>query len=188
MATATQIAERALKRLSLVQAGDSPAATDVTDAKDALGAMIASWEGKGLSGDVLPIDARFEKPVVDMLAVEIAPMFGLEPSAQLVRDALDGWDTIQAAFFAVPATQFESGLAYTGHFSQAGNILGEATGLFGAWQASTDYVARQYVVNASNVYECVTGGTSASSGGPTTQASEITDGTCVWCWRRVAGL
>lgn len=188
MATASEIATRALKRLSLVQAGDSPAATDLAEAKDALGAMIASWEGKGLSGDVLPLDARFEKPIVDMLAVEIAPLFGLEPSALLVRDALDGWDVIGAAFFAVPKTQFEAGLKNSNPFSDGNVIFSDANELVGNWEASTAYVVRQYVVNSGNVYECVAAGTSASSGGPTTQAASITDGTCVWCWRRVAGL
>jgi len=53
------------------------------------------------------------------------------------------------------------------------------------WTASTPVVVGQQVVNPNtqggNVYRCTTGGTTASSGGPTgTAGSGITDGTAVW--------
>ena len=59
MATATQISTRALRRLGVFDALESPSAMDVAAATEALTAMIASWEAEGLSGDVLPIDSRF---------------------------------------------------------------------------------------------------------------------------------
>lgn len=183
MATATQISTRALKRLGVLSAGATAAAADITDANEELSAMIASWEGKGLSGDVLPLDPRFETAIIDMLAVRIAPTYGIEPSNRLVADAADGWGTIQAAFFAVPMSRFDGGLVHTGHYSSESG----GTTLISDWQASTEYLVRQYVENSGNIYECVTAGTSASSGGPSTAAAEITDGTCVWCFRRVAG-
>ena len=187
MASATQISERALKRLGLVPAGDSASSTDVADATEALSAMIASWEGCALSGDVLPLDVRFEKAVVDMLAVEIAPMFGVEPSAIIIRDADMGWQAISGAFFAVPQQRFDSGLIHTGHYANLDYIVDNEDGEMAAWQASTVYPLRRSVRNGANVYECVTAGTSDTSGGPTGTGSEITDGTVVWCWRRVEG-
>lgn len=49
-----------------------------------------------------------------------------------------------------------------------------------AWAGSTAYTAGTRRTNASRVYLCITAGTSAGSGGPTTTAADITDGTAHW--------
>jgi hypothetical protein len=187
MATTTQIVTRALRRIRVIPAGGTPSAEDLSDGTDALTAMINGWEADGLTGDVLPLDARFEQGVVAMLAVRMAGEYGKEPDAVLLRDATDGWSQISAAFFAVPSSRFDSALKYTGHFTDVGYIIGELADNYDIWQASTQYDLRRFVRNGANLYECITAGTSAASGGPTGTAAEITDGTCVWCWRRVAG-
>lgn len=48
------------------------------------------------------------------------------------------------------------------------------------WAITTAYSVGQRVTNASRCYECITAGTSAGSGGPTTSSSNITDGTAHW--------
>lgn len=51
------------------------------------------------------------------------------------------------------------------------------------WAASTAFRAGDLVTNGAapiRAYLCTVGGTSAASGGPTTTASSITDGTCTW--------
>jgi uncharacterized phage protein gp47/JayE len=48
------------------------------------------------------------------------------------------------------------------------------------WVALTDYVVGDFVDNAGNTYRCITAGTSAGAGGPTTTAADITDGTVHW--------
>lgn len=185
MATATQISERALKRLGLLQAGASASSADVADATEALNTMIASWAAEGLSGaSDVPLDSRFEQAVIAMLAVRLAEDYGAQPGPILLDDAKKGWAAIQAAFFFVPESVFDSALSNTGPFWADGLIISEPEN-YGAWVASTDYELRNFAVNGSNLYECTTAGTSASSGGPTGTASEITDGTVVWCWRRV---
>ena len=89
MATAQQIATRALRRIRVIAVDETPSAADMDTASEALNAMIASWEAKGLSGDTLPLDARFEQAVVAMLAVRLADEYGKEPTAVLARDADD---------------------------------------------------------------------------------------------------
>lgn len=51
-----------------------------------------------------------------------------------------------------------------------------------AWGATTAYPAGRFVTNSGNLYECVVGGISAGSGGPTgtTTNVEIVDGTAQW--------
>lgn len=188
MATATEISTRALRRIRVFDALSSPSSADVAAATEALTAMIASWESLNLSGDVLPLDSRFEQAVVAMLAVRLAEEYGADVGPVLARDAKDGWDALVAAYFAVPESSFESGLIHTGDHNswyQYSNLDTDPTVPYGAWQESTEYALRAFVINGANRYELVTAGTSASSGGPTGTDSSITDGTCVWCWRGV---
>lgn len=188
MATAQQIATRALKRLRVIAQDETPAGADMDNATEALNAMIASWEAHGLSGDVLPLDSRFEQGVVAMLAVRLAEDYGKEPTPILMRDADSGWSNLQAAFFAVPLSQFDSAVCETGHESPStGTLLGNGPDTSGVWQSSTAYYVTQMVVWAGNVYECTVAGTSGSSG-PSGTESEITDGTVTWCWRRATGI
>jgi uncharacterized phage protein gp47/JayE len=49
-----------------------------------------------------------------------------------------------------------------------------------AWTVTTGYSVGQRVTNAGNAYQCITAGTSAGAGGPTTAAADITDGTVHW--------
>ncbi len=49
-----------------------------------------------------------------------------------------------------------------------------------SWVHDTVYTAGNRRTNSSKCYLCITGGTAASSGGPTTTAADITDGTVHW--------
>lgn len=49
-----------------------------------------------------------------------------------------------------------------------------------AWAGTTAYALDDVVTLGSNIYQCVTAGTSASSGGPTGTGSAIADDTVVW--------
>lgn len=95
MSTATEIATKALKRINVIGAGETPAAPDLADSIDALNAMIASWEADGLSGDTLPLDKRFEQGIIALLAVRLAEDFGKSPGPVLMRDAANGWAALQ---------------------------------------------------------------------------------------------
>ena len=49
-----------------------------------------------------------------------------------------------------------------------------------AWAITTAYVVGDRRTNGGNCYQCITAGTSAGSGGPTTTAADITDGSVHW--------
>lgn len=51
------------------------------------------------------------------------------------------------------------------------------------WAGTTAYTVGQRVTNAGRAYQCVTAGTSAGSGGPTTTATSIPDGAGALTWR-----
>lgn len=61
------------------------------------------------------------------------------------------------------------------------NTLLEATIVAStAWVPVTLYIVGARVTNAGNVYLCIVSGVSAGSGGPTTEAASIVDGTVTW--------
>ncbi|WP_010583141.1 hypothetical protein [Schlesneria paludicola] len=49
-----------------------------------------------------------------------------------------------------------------------------------AWTGSQEYTAGALAINGSNLYACIVGGTSASSGGPTGTGVGIADGSVTW--------
>lgn len=51
-----------------------------------------------------------------------------------------------------------------------------------AWAATTGYTSGDQVTNDGRQYVCITTGTSAGSGGPSTTGTNITDGTAHWRW------
>jgi hypothetical protein len=51
-----------------------------------------------------------------------------------------------------------------------------------AWAAGTVYAVGNRVTNGGKVYTCVSGGTSAGSGGPTGTTAGIADNTVTWDW------
>jgi hypothetical protein len=57
---------------------------------------------------------------------------------------------------------------------------GSASGNTAVWVASTAYTLSQRRTNGGLIYEVITPGTSASSGGPTGIGQDITDGTAHW--------
>lgn len=186
MATSVQICTRALRRLAVIAADETPSAADIEAAQEALTALVNSWEAEGLTADALPLDARFEQGLVAMLAMRLAEEYGKQPSSVLARDASEGWSAIRAAFFAVPASRFDKALKFTGHYSMNSYIIGDTDENYGTWQANTEYKVREYVTLDGMLYECIDAGTSGSTG-PSGTAAEITDGSCTWCFRRVVG-
>ncbi len=90
--------------------------------------------------------------------------------------------TVTATCTGTPATVLPTGRvatvedAGTRFASLAQGTIAAAT----AWVALTDYVAGDVRTNASRIYICITDGTAAGSGGPTTTAEDITDGSAHW--------
>ena len=186
MADATQIVTYALRRLNVIGAGESPSSQEETDATYTLNAMIQAWEADNLSGDTLPLDARFEQGLTALLAVRLAEDYGVTPGPVLIRDAKRGQQQIDAAFFAVPTQSND--LAYTNRRYSTADLEGNATNTrnLDPWQSNTNYPIRHFATLNGNVYEVTTAGISGTTG-PTGTGIDIADGTVVWAWRRVSG-
>lgn len=57
--------------------------------------------------------ARFERAVIDLLALEMCPDFGMETHPVLVRGAADGWRQIQAAYIKAQTAGWDAGITNT---------------------------------------------------------------------------
>lgn len=189
--TTALVATKALRRLRIVAPDESPSAADQETAEGALTEMVAAFKAEGLSGDpttVAGFDDRFEQGLIAMLALRLTEEYGKEPTQLLVRDADRGWAQMQAAFFAVPASQFDYGVKETGHDSPSSStLIGNDPQPYGVWQSSTAYVTRQVVMWNGNIYECTMAGTSGTTG-PSGTGTEVTDGTVTWCFRSATGI
>lgn len=91
--------------------------------------------------------------------------------------------TVTLTATGTPTTVLPSGRAASvnGNSSARFDTLASATiTALSAWTNTHAYVAGDRVTNASRAYQCITAGTSAGSGGPTTTSSDITDGSVHW--------
>lgn len=183
MATLTEIVTRAFRRLGVFDALQAPSAEDMAAGKQALEAMVNAWEAEGLSGDVLPLDARFEQAVVAMLALRLAEEYGRAPGQVLVNDARAGWQALQAAYTPVPESRFDAAL--TGGVKADGAIRNVRAATVRPWQSATDYALYDHVTHGGQLYECVEAGTSGDTG-PSGTGALVGDGTAAWTWRGVA--
>lgn len=56
---------------------------------------------------------RFNRAVIDMLALDLCQEFGKEPSALLARNARNGWTQVQAAFIKAPIAVLDRAVMQT---------------------------------------------------------------------------
>jgi len=75
-----------------------------------VGQTVISTGTKWLRGDD---SSRFHQAVVDLLAIQIAPDHGREPSEMIQRSARDGWHSILSSFLRSPDAAYDPALVYT---------------------------------------------------------------------------
>lgn len=91
--------------------------------------------------------------------------------------------TVTLTATGTPTTVLPAGrvASVNGNSSARFDTLASATiTALSAWANTHAYVVGDRVTNASRAYQCITAGTSAGSGGPTTTSSNITDGSVHW--------
>jgi hypothetical protein len=176
VSSSAQIVTRALKRLGLIEPGESPAAADADDGLAALNAMLAGWQADGIdvSPDV-PLPAKYEEGVVAMLAVRLAPDYGKEPSALVFADAAKGMTRLEAGYISAPLATFDCALR------GMPSVMTTVMAATDEWAASTAYAEFDRIEANRKIYECIVAGTSASTGsGPHSSGAVIADGSAQW--------
>lgn len=98
--------------------------------------------------------------------------FRRDPSPSTVTLTLTGTATTVVGVGSQAATLSTAAVFET---TEAGTLVALA-----AWATGTAYALGDRRTNASRAYVCITAGTSAGSGGPTTTGDDITDNTVHW--------
>ncbi len=106
----------------------------------------------------------------------LAALTGTVPAAATKSTALLSATGTPATVLAVGRIAAVAGSPSSRFVTTAEATLAAAT----AWAGTTAYVVGDIRTNASRIYRCITAGTSAGSGGPTTTAADITDNTAHW--------
>jgi hypothetical protein len=99
MATGTAVITRAYRMIGVKSQGQALSADEVADALEALNQMLTRWEADGLAMGFATISAASEtlkvpdenvEAVCANLAVIMAPEFGVTPSPNVFKMAVDG--------------------------------------------------------------------------------------------------
>ncbi len=184
--------------------GLTDAGLDLDSYDDLVTAMSADWVARtGVSADAVAEDAG-DGILIRIVAERIAATNDLTQAvfSALDRDAATGAQLVSLA--TLTGTIQESARKSTASLLLVGTALtvipvgsrsGSATSTTlwdttaaatlaaaTAWAVLTAYVLRDVRTNAGKVYRCITAGTSAAAGGPTTTAASITDGTVAWAY------
>jgi hypothetical protein len=117
MATAAETVLRAYKELRAVDLYTTTAtlSSGLADhGLDILSRMLANWPALGLSlvdedADI-PVDEKYEDPIIFCLAVRLSPSVGVPVSDDLRMAADTGWAILNGAFAPVPDSTFDSAI------------------------------------------------------------------------------
>lgn len=109
MATYNEIIEGALKRLTVVQTGETPSGEEYLDGLRSLNRMVNGWRLQGIympfttvadadGGNTATFDDEELDAIESNLAMRLANDYGKQPTLKLARDAQDGWNGLYAKY------------------------------------------------------------------------------------------
>lgn len=112
MATVRDTIKRALRQIGALASGDDPSAEEGQDALDALNGLMASLKTQGVDYDHIPVALtdNFPMPdehrehVVAMLAVKLAPEYGMTVAPTIATAASLGLLALQAAYYVAESS------------------------------------------------------------------------------------
>lgn len=134
MTTYNQIVEGALKRLAVVQTGETPSGPEYLDGIRSLNRMITGWRMKGIflpfstvedadGGDTATFEDEELDAIESNLAMRLSGDYGKQPTAVLARDASEGWNGLYAKYGQSIAQQVDNALLPSRRASSRQRIL-----------------------------------------------------------------
>ena len=120
MATMRDICTKALERLFVVAADETPNASDIASALDMANALLAQLSARDVHtgagtqtlSDTFPLEEKHRLGFTAYLAVNLAGDFGKEANATLQMQAAEGKQLIAADYFAPEPLRVDSALQY----------------------------------------------------------------------------
>lgn len=148
------------------------------------GSVIGSAADSEGTSHVVKFSRPTEIPIYVYLGVVKDALTYPSSGDQLIKEAIVTWgDTLPSGkdvvATGVSAQAFDvEGVLEVSYIGISTAAIATPT----TWAPTTAYSTGNTVVNAGRMYKCTAGGTSAGSGGPSTTAASITDGTVTWTY------
>lgn len=118
--TVSDIIRGALILIGVQDIGEAIEAADAADGLIAFNDMVAAWEaagvhtGSGVSAltDGSPLEEKHSKALKNLLAVELAGMYGRAVPPKVADDARQGWQMIEADFKMLETLSMDTAYLY----------------------------------------------------------------------------
>lgn len=108
LATTSYIIGRALSRIAVLRIGKTATAIQAQDGLNAVNEMLLGLQADGIYiSPLIPIPDKHTPGLIAMLAIKLAPDYGIEPSPLLIQEAKDGMKALLAAYVYAPDAQFD---------------------------------------------------------------------------------
>jgi len=116
--TARTVVTDALKLIQVTHPGRAPSADEMTDGVRAINLMLHSLEAEGVKlgfadigvDDDVPLADRFIRGVKYLLAIDLAPEYGVEVAPEVAIIAAQSKTFLQTAFTEIPRLEMDTGL------------------------------------------------------------------------------
>lgn len=118
MATARDMIDDAMRELGILASEEKATGKDADFCLKRFNRMIFAWEQLGVDvnhtayalGTTFALDAKHERGVVALLAIDIAGPFSEPISADLARRGREGWDALSSDYWLFDDMQVDSAL------------------------------------------------------------------------------
>lgn len=116
--TVQDIIRGALMLIGVLDIGEAIPAAEASDGLSIFNDMVASWDSKGVHTgapevaltDQSPLEDLHTKGLKNLLAVELAGPYGKSVPASVARDAMQGWQALEADFKVIETLQMDSAI------------------------------------------------------------------------------
>jgi hypothetical protein len=89
-----------------------------------LDANVTSGGSPSITFTAIPFEAKYEKGVTALLAMDLAPMMGITAPKRVVDMSKDGWASLTANFIRTPDVIFDRDLLFTSIRRDSGVVTG----------------------------------------------------------------
>jgi hypothetical protein len=116
--TVQDIIRGALSLIGVLDIGEAVPPDEAADGLAIFNDMVASWDSKGVHTgapevtltDQSPLEDLHTKGLKNLLAVELAGPYGKSVPASVARDAMQGWQALEADFKVIETLQMDSAI------------------------------------------------------------------------------
>lgn len=118
MTTTGEIITLALRLIRVTASEETPTAAEMNDGLKTLNQLMLGLEAQGVNlgfsaltlNDIFPLEEKFHEPIRYLLAVRLAPEYGIDLTPETAIISQQGLSILQSSFSDVPLLKMDKGL------------------------------------------------------------------------------